>query len=167
MVMQFVVLTLNSKYEICSFLSQSFCNMTESNSSKKFFLDFLPSILIEQTTTSRSKRIIVVVHDDTDMLKSFQEIAVEFPDIIKVFDNVEDSWNFIGNLSHINERDRKEVEAIVFVGGGFVHELVDEIHVFEPVKRIMILNKPPFDEEERKAMKQFSKVNKKNTVENN
>jgi hypothetical protein len=124
------------------------------------------SILVRLAETQRdsiqrvlSKNLIIVVHDDDDHLKGFRQIATAKPECIgkmHVFDDDEQCSNFVCE----KVAEDPNVKFIVFVGGRLVRDLVSSIHFCSQVKTIFILNKPPFDEEERELMKTCPKVKK-------
>jgi hypothetical protein len=125
------------------------------------------SILVRLAETQRdsiqrvlSKNLIIVVHDDDDHLKAFRQIATAKPECIgkmHVFDDDEQCSNFVCE----KVAEDPDVKFLVVVGGRLVRDLVSSIHFCSQVERIFIVNKPPFDEEEREIMKTWPKVKKK------
>jgi hypothetical protein len=104
-----------------------------------------------------SKNFIIIVHDDDDKFKHFQQLSVaesESTTKLHVFDNDEQCAEFV--MEKVS--DDPNVKFVVFAGGRLVCDLVSSIRFCDQVQGIYILNEPPFSEEEQEMMKNYPKV---------
>lgn len=137
--------------------------MAESNTPSNFLDAIVRNAVERQTETIRSKHIILAVHDDKEIVKSFREIASANADserLFNVFDTTDACYEFV--CAKVS--DKPLVNMLVIVGGGLVCDVVPEIHACEQVKNIIVVNKPPFNEEERKLMKMYPKVTQTKSI---
>ena len=133
--------------------------MAESNASDDLLTAMISRTIELQRGTIQSKYIMIIVHDNEQLIRSFKQIAAMNSSsrrLLHVFDNVDECYEFVVNEVSI----KPHVEMRIFVGGGLVRKLVDTIHFCEQVKKIIIIDKPPFNKEEQELMKKFPQVNK-------
>ena len=132
--------------------------MAQSNTPENSLAAIIGRTMERQRETIRSKCTIIAVHDNEKIIETFKQIAATDSDskrLLHVFDNVDACFDFV-----LNEVSCKpSVEILIFLGGGLVCDIVTAIHACDQVTKIIIVNKPPFDKEERELMKTYPKVN--------
>ncbi|UJR19298.1 hypothetical protein I4U23_022427 [Adineta vaga] len=131
--------------------------MTESNETADKMKVFAQMALERGKTEIEASCIFIVVHDDEQQIEMYKNIATKNEDSaerIFVYNNVDECYDFVIDIVST----RQSVQITVFVGGQLVSDVVSSIHDCEEVKAILILNKPPYSDEERKAMQLYPKV---------
>jgi len=137
--------------------------MAESNEPGDRMKMFAQKAIQRETTEIEGTSILIVVHDDEQQLEKFKKIATKNTDSARkifVFNDVDTFYDFVCVKASSNLR-----QIVVFVGGQLVNDVVSSIHYCEQVQLILIMNKPPFSDEERESMKMYSKVNFKLYIE--
>jgi hypothetical protein len=136
-------------------------DMAESKKPGDRMRVFAQNVMESAKTAIEGKYIFIVVHDDEQQIKMYKNIATKNADSVErifVYNNVDACYDFV--VEKVSSRP--DIQIIVFVGGQLVSDVVSSIHDCEKVKSILILNKPPFSDEELEAMKIYPKVSTRN-----
>jgi hypothetical protein len=138
--------------------------MAESNQPGDIMKIFAQKAIQRETTEIEGTSILIVVHDDEQQLEKFKKTSTKNADSARkifVFNDLDTFYDFFIEKNSSDSR----IQIVVFVGGQLVNDVVSCIQHCKEVQLILIMNKPPFSDEERESMKMYSKVNFKLYIE--
>ncbi|UJR12219.1 hypothetical protein I4U23_016396 [Adineta vaga] len=146
--------------------------MVESNISKDFSRIFRQLAETQTNAIQSMFTNLIIVHDDKVQAEHFKQLNMVESNYYKklyVFMDAEECYDYI--IQAVSEDQQNQF--IVFVGGSLVCDLVSSIHPCGQVKKIIIINQPPFNEKEQDILSNYSKaitvadMSKESTTNNN